>query len=216
MQTNKSLLLWDNDGVLVDTELLYYEASSEALSELGVDLSIQDFIDISLNNGKSVLELPKTKNLTSDQMNALRTRRNDLYARKLKEGVSVPGGIRETLETLRGWINMAIVTSCRRDHFNLIHQQTDLLHFFEFTLTREDYIHSKPHPEPYLLALDRAGHQAADALVIEDSPRGVASAHSAGIQSVAISHPLNNNADLSEADWIISNPTEIIPLLLKL
>jgi HAD superfamily hydrolase (TIGR01509 family) len=214
MNFKKSHLLFDNDGVLVDTELLYYEASREALADLGVHLSLEVFQHSSLIKGESVLDHPETLKLNERQSRELRQRRNNLYAHKLEEGVSVLPGIRETLESLAGHFSMAIVTSCQREHFNLIHQRTNLLHFFDFVLVREDYVQSKPNPEAYLLALERFSCRAADALVIEDSPRGVAAARSAGIQSVAISHPMIDTSLLHAADRIVTHPGELIPLLM--
>jgi len=73
------------------------------------------------------------------------------------------------LDALHGTYVMGIVTSSEPDHFALIHQTTGLLTYFHFVLTASDYMHSKPHPEPYLLAVKRSGCCKEECLVIEDS-----------------------------------------------
>jgi HAD superfamily hydrolase (TIGR01509 family) len=60
-----------------------------------------------------------------------------------------------------------IVTNSKQDHFALIHQTTGLLTYFHFVLTASDYMHSKPHPEPYLMAVKRSGFRKEECLVID-------------------------------------------------
>jgi HAD superfamily hydrolase (TIGR01509 family) len=200
-------IFWDNDGVLVDTEKLYFQASAEVLRTAGVELTPTAFADISLRRGESVLEL--AANLAAEEKEMLRRVRNARYAELLGEEVQVIAGVAEVLQALHGRLRMAIVTSSRRDHFTLIHRSTGLLPFFEFVLTREDYTHSKPHPEPYLAALARSGLRAAECVVIEDSERGLAAARGAGICCFAVPGRLNRHGDFSTADRVLGSIREI-------
>jgi HAD superfamily hydrolase (TIGR01509 family) len=203
-------IFWDNDGVLVDTEGLYCQASREALELIGFALSAEQFTAVSLATGRSVFELA-----TSDQtvMDELRHRRNLRYAELLAGCDLVLPGVRETVGRLARRHEMAIVTSSRRDHFNLIHTDSGLLHFFNFILCREDYREAKPHPEPYLLALQRSGRKAADCLVIEDSLRGLAAAKAAGLTCWVIPSAQTREQDFSSADRILGHIEELPGLL---
>ncbi len=201
-------IFWDNDGVLVDTEHLYFQASAEVLAEADIQISRAQFIDISLKRGQSVFDLAGPRH-SPVRINNMREQRNRRYAELLQQGVHPMAGVTETLQQLHGRVKMAIVTSSHRDHFELIHRHTGLLEFFDFVLTREDYTHSKPHPEPYLMALAKSARPARHCLVVEDSERGLNAAVAAGLDCVVIPGELNRQSDLSSATRVLAHSSEI-------
>lgn len=192
-------IFWDNDGVLVDTEHLYFSASAETLETVGIELSRESFTEISLQQGESVLHLAREKGFSAKQLEDLKKKRNDRYAALLRQGVSPLPGVEQTLQSLHGKVRMAIVTSSLRSHFDLIHRSTGLLGYFDFVLTREDYAISKPDPEPYLTALRRSGLNPEECIVIEDSERGLRSAVEAGLRCLVIPGDLTRGGDFSAA-----------------
>ncbi len=201
-------IFWDNDGVLVDTEHLYFQASAEVLAEAGIPISREQFIDISLKRGESIFDLARHRH-RPEHINDMREQRNRRYADLLRQGVAPMAGVMDTLQELHGRVGMAIVTSSHRDHFDIIHSHTELLKFFDFVLTREDYTHSKPHPEPYLTALTKSARPANRCLVVEDSERGLSAAVAAGLACVVIPGELNRHCDLSTATRILAHSSEI-------
>lgn len=206
-------IFWDNDGVLVATESLYFQANREALARHDIVLSEDQFKTISLTNGQSVLDLAQQVKLDETQITELRRWRNARYAELLAGGDLVLPGVREVLLQLHGRIGMAIVTSARREHFALIHRHSGLLPLFDFVLTREDYARSKPDPEPYLLALANSRQAARDCLVIEDSPRGLAAAKAAGLDCWVTPSPETAGADFSSADRVLATVGEVAKTL---
>ncbi|NIR34448.1 MAG: hypothetical protein GWO11_09145, partial [Desulfuromonadales bacterium] len=76
-------LLWDNDGVLVDTEKLYFRASREVLAENGIELTWDSFREISLRQGRSVFDLAKQADFSPSACEQMRVHRNALYSRLL-------------------------------------------------------------------------------------------------------------------------------------
>ena len=206
-------IFWDNDGVLVDTERLYFQANLEALAQIGIELTHQDFAVISLTQGRTVFDLATARGYTAAALEELKRWRNKRYMELLGQGDLVLPKVRETLLRLHRKIGMAIVTSSRRDHFEMIHRRSNLLQFFDFVLTREDYAQSKPDPEPYLLALANSRKAAADCLVIEDSPRGLAAAKAAGLTCWVIPSIETRRADFSGADKILEEIDALPPLL---
>lgn len=200
-------LFWDNDGVLMDTEHLYYRANAEALALAGVELSPEGFAEVSLRRGESVLALAGTREAS------LRAFRDTRYRELLAAEALVIPGVTETLARLHGKIPMAIVTSCRRENFMHMHRSSGLLRFFDFILTREDYILTKPEPEPYLTACARAGLPPAACIAVEDSERGVLAASRAGLAVAAIPGELNRQADLTAARWLLDSVADLPPLL---
>ena len=202
-------IFWDNDGVLMETEHLYYQANAEALARAGVKLSLEDFCRISLRQGESVLDLASGVSDTDE----VRRLRDEIYYRLLGEESRLFPGVLEIMERLHGRLPMAIVTSCRRENFTRMHRASGLLGYFDFILTREDYFASKPDPEPYRTACDRAGLDPGRCLAIEDSERGVISASRAGLAVAAIPGEMNRGGNFGAARWILNGIHELPKLL---
>jgi HAD superfamily hydrolase (TIGR01509 family) len=205
-------IFWDNDGVLMETEHLYYRANAVALAEVGVTLTLDDFRRVSLQRGESVLDLADGA-VAGEGARELRRMRDDIYFRLLGEEARTMPGVEETLARLHGRLPMAIVTSCRRDNFLQMHRGSGLLGYFDFVLTREDYGASKPDPEPYRTACARAGLAPGRCLAIEDSERGVRAASRAGLDVAAIPGELNRGGDFTAARWLLDAIRQLPPLL---
>ncbi len=205
-------IFWDNDGVLMETEHLYYQANAAVLAQAGVELTLEEFCRISLRQGESVLDLAGQSARDAAELRRLR---DDIYYRLLGEEARVIPGVQDTLARLHGRLPMAIVTSCRRANFLQMHRQSGLLGYFDFILTREDYGASKPDPEPYRTACTRAGLPPGRCLAIEDSERGITSAARAGLVVAAIPGEMNVGGDFSAARWLLDGIHEL-PALLNL
>lgn len=202
-------VFWDNDGVLVDTEKLYFQATRELLLRTGVVLTPALFKQISLYEGRSAFDLALEKGVPQEEIDRLHAERNRRYTELLAGGVRILEGVEETLGSLRGKVIQAIVTSSRRSHFDAMHVGTGLLSFFDFILTREDYGLSKPDPEPYRLALKRSGCLPEECLVVEDSERGLRAAAAAGMRCIVVPNDLTRGTAFAGAWRILSSCREI-------
>lgn len=207
-------IFWDNDGVLVDTEKFYYLANSKLLSRYQVDLTEELFRDLYLTQSKGAWHLIPHVNSEPLDISSLKNERNAMYLAMLQtEDYSIPG-VEQTLESLKNRYMMGVVTSSRREHFEMIHRRTNYLRFFNLILTREDYDKSKPDPEPYLKALELLAIDPVKVLVVEDSERGLIAAKRAGLTCWVIPNRLSAHGDFSKADKILSNIGEVARLLL--
>ena len=193
-------ILWDNDGVLVDTEHLYFRATRQILAQVGVDLTRELYVELLLNQAKGAWHLAAERGVTRPEIERLRKERNALYSEFLRKEQTVIDGAEETLARLYGKFVMGIVTSSRRDHFEIIHQSTNLLQYLDFILTSDAYTKFKPDPEPYLLAVERTGLEKHECIVVEDSGRGLAAAKNAGIKCWVILNRLTEGCDFSGAN----------------
>ena len=207
-------ILWDNDGVLVDTEGLYFQAGHEVLATQGVELTHKDFAEQSLKKGLSVFDFLPVQD--AELIERLRLKRNARYSALLANGVQVIDGVVETLETFYGRVQMGIVTGSRRDHFDIVHAQTNLLPFFDFVLAREDYEEAKPHPDAYLTAMRLHGLQPDDCVVVEDSERGCIAAAAAGLRVLAVPNALSKYGDFSSAYKILNSVRDVVNEIEKL
>lgn len=194
----KKFILFDHDGVLVDTEHWFYTAYKRALSEIGIDLTLETYLS-NMSQGIQSWELAKAAGIDADIIEASRVKRNKYYQDYLmSEDIEIVGVV-ETLAELAPHYRMAIITTSKRTDFELIHRDRNIVDFMDFVLTREDYGRSKPHPEPYLTGLNRFEADASEAIVIEDSARGLKSAIAADIDCVVVKNEFTATNDFTGA-----------------
>ena len=182
-------ILWDNDGVLVDTEKLFFKANQDLFKEHRITLTEQQFFEWYLVKNHGAWHLLTDQ--SADDIIQLRNYRDALYTDYLLTNTQLEiAGMQHLVHQLSEHIPMGIVTSSKRHHFEMIHARTNFLPYFKFVITEDMVATSKPSPEPYLLGLKHLGIDAKDALVIEDSPRGLQAAISAGIKCIVLRHSL--------------------------
>jgi len=204
-------IFWDNDGVLVETEGLFFKANQETLAGVGISLQWEQFAEISLGRGGSVLQLAARPG--TEEFYRLRNERDRVYAGLLTREPLVIDGVRDALEALKGKYIMGIVTSSGHEHFEIIHSRSGLLPYFQFALTMKDCTRYKPHPEPYLKAVELSGFTPGECLVIEDSPRGLASAVNAGIRCIVIPSKFTRQSRFTGACKILDSVRELPAVL---
>lgn len=173
-------ILWDHDGVLVNTEPLYFRATAETLATAGVTLTLAQYQQFHLVESRGSWHL--AGDVGADEIARLRAERIARYTELVTSGdVVVPGAI-DLLHRLKRHYRMAVVTSSLRRPFDAIHRVSGLYDQIEFALTREDYRESKPDPEPYRTAMARLGVAPENCVVVEDTARGLMAARAAGIR----------------------------------
>lgn len=212
--TGYRALLWDNDGVLVDTERHYFAACRKALAALEIELTEALFHDHWMASSIGMRALVGAHGLTQDQVAQLQRDRDQDYEARLASEPLTIDGVEHVLRALRPQFAMGIVTGSRRSHFEAMHRRTGLLSLFDFSVTEDDCPRTKPHPDPYLAAIARTGVPAAACLAIEDAPRGLAAARAAGLDCWVIRTPLTARADLSAATRVLDRVTDVAALLL--
>jgi HAD superfamily hydrolase (TIGR01509 family) len=187
-------ILWDNDGVLTDTERLFFETNRDFLRQYRIELSQENFFEWFLCESRGAWHLLIERGVGADQIDALRHARNALYSERLKsEADLLNPGVDDILRKLHGRVDMGIVTSANQAHFDAIHGQLDIARYFRFALTEGTYACSKPSPDPYLLGLQRMGLRADQCIVVEDAPRGLQSALAAGIRCIILRNSLTRH-----------------------
>ena len=206
-------IFWDNDGVLVDTERLYFQATQETLESAGVALNQERYVEFFLRQGRGAWHLLEERGVSAMDIERLRRRRNQLYSELLKRDACAIDGVAGTLERLHGKYVMGIVTSSRRDHFDIIHARCDLLQYFDFVLTAGDFERVKPHPDPYLMAIERASADPDDCIAVEDSERGLQAASLAGIRCVVVPTPLTAGGNFAGALRVLDRIEELPDVL---
>ena len=206
-------IFWDNDGVLVDTEELYYRATRDVLEDVGIDLTPQQYAELFLVNSIGAWHLVAERGHSVAEVQRLRELRNTRYGEMLDSPCPVMEGVTTMLDALHGHYVMGIVTSSRRDHFDIIHRTTGLLPYFDFVLTADDCTCTKPHPELYLKAVEKSGMHPDECIAVEDSARGLSAATAAGIKCVVVPTPLTEHSDFAGAHKVITHISDLRALL---
>ena len=209
-------ILWDNDGVLVDTECLFFESTRTILATIGIPLSLQQFLHLSMREGRSAFELAIDRGWGREQVATLKRERDLLYSEMLRKQTRVLPGVAETLQELHGRMRMAVVTSSQRQHFDVMHSYTGLVRYFEFVLAREDFRETKPNPEPYLLALERLRMKADNCVAVEDSERGLAAARAAGLRCLVIPNHMTLACNFQGATCVLPGASAVLDALTEL
>jgi len=208
----KKYILFDNDGVLVETEKWYFRANCEILNTLGIELTETRYLEIMVK-GQSAFLLAEEEGFNSVDIEKARDKRNELYQFYIQTEDIAIKGVKEVLGELKQRYKMGIVTSSRREDFELIHGSRGLTDHMDFVLCSGEYPRSKPYPDPYLLGLKNFAGQKDEAIVVEDSQRGLESAHAAGIDCVIVDNHFTRSHDFSHAKHFIKNLDELEGLL---
>jgi HAD superfamily hydrolase (TIGR01509 family) len=208
---NKKYILFDNDGVLVETEHLYFEASKRALKEFfDVNIQSDEYMKI-MTEGKGIWVA--APNASEKEIIVARNQRDTYYQEYLKSEDTTIANVENILHELSKKYKMAIVITSRRVDFNIIHHSNKITKFMDFVLCVEDYTKSKPYPDPYLKGLELFSANKTDTIIVEDSQRGLISANRAEIDCVIVHNEFTKTQDFSSAQYRIDSISELLDML---
>ena len=208
----KKYLLFDNDGVLVETETYYYQANVKSLAEIGVNLEFDVYMEI-MARGGTAWEVAKKQGFSQKVVDKQRAIRDIYYQEFIQNQAIEIDGVLDVLEELSKNYKMGIVTTSRRVDFDLIHNKREIVKYMDFTLCVEEYPRSKPHPDPYLAGMKKFNATKEECLIIEDSQRGLNAALNAEIECVVVHNEFTKTHDLSKANYKIESIRDLPELL---
>jgi HAD superfamily hydrolase (TIGR01509 family) len=209
----KKYVLFDHDGVLVDTEFWYYKAGERALADIGFAVDRDQYLR-GMARGSAIWAQARAAGMDEATITRQREVRNAFYQEYLRTEAIEIDGVVDALAELSEYVRMAIVTTSKRVDFETIHEKRQITQFMDFVLVREDYEIAKPHPEPYLTGLKRFGAAKAETLVVEDSSRGLNSAVAAGIDCAVVHNDFTKAQDFSQASYRIDALIELKDIIL--
>jgi HAD superfamily hydrolase (TIGR01509 family) len=185
--------LFDCDGTIVDSMPLHYVAWKTALAEWNCSFDEDLFYSW---GGKPVDEIIATLNTMQSltmPIETVATRKESMYYDSLP-ALSAIAEVVEHIDAQHGKIPFAVVSGGRRDSVVRSLRAVNLLDKFDLIVAAEDYVHSKPAPDAFLLAAKSLGIPPAECLVFEDTDLGIQAATAAGMASIRVPSPLERRA----------------------
>lgn len=209
-------ILFDMDGVLYDSMPSHVKAWHETMSSLGINASEKEFYMFEGRTGHSTIDLLFNR---AFGRSATQEEKELIYAQKAQRFVELenedskpmPGAL-EVLEKVRslGLQRIIVTGSGQASLFDKLDSNFSGMFDKNKMVTAYDVQHGKPHPEPYLMGLEKAGVSPSEAIVVENAPLGVESAVAAGIYTIGVNTGPLNDQVLIDAGANIVFPSMLI------
>lgn len=209
-------VVFDMDGLLVDTETVYCEALTAQALHMGYDLGfevLKQMIGHSWAGSTVVLKAHFGPDFDTE---LLREGSVERFYELAQAGIALKAGVVEVLDHLDALgLPRAIATSSRRHDVEHHIGGHGLLERFHAVLANGDYPRAKPHPDPYLKAAEALGVDPADCLALEDSHNGVRAASAAGMMTIMIPDLLDPTEEMESLCVRIARDLHEVRELLK-
>jgi len=192
-------VIFDFDGIIVDTEPLHYRAFQKILVPLGLGYSWDDYVNcyMGFDDREAFLEAFKVngRDLGVTELGELIARKASIFEEIIRDGLKPYPGALELIRDLSGKLPLALCSGALSSDIIPILKQFEITNAFDVIVTAEDVAASKPDPESYVRAVRGLNAVFPDKLImpreclaIEDTPAGIASAQTAGIPVLAVTN----------------------------
>jgi len=203
-------IVFDMDGVLIDSEPLHLLAYQRFLSDFGLTFQQEDnhkFLGMKdLDCAKHLIEHHNLEMTALDFVARKEATLHKLFAEQLR----MQPGVLDTLEdTYRLNVPAVIASSATLPTIELVVELKGIRKYFRHLCSGDEVTHGKPAPDVFLLAADRLGVRPSECLVIEDTFNGVCAAKAAGMMCIAIPCQATRHQDFAHADLVLNSMDEV-------
>ena len=205
-------VIFDMDGVIVDTEPVHHYAYNIHFRQLNIDISPEMYASFTGNSTKNIFERLKAQFNLPDAVNSLVETKRNLFndAFDSKEDLYLLDGVEDLIKDLHSnGMQLILASSSATVTINRIFNRFKLHKYFTHIVSGEDFPKSKPHPAIFLKAAELAQTLVENCIVIEDSTNGIMAANAAGIYCVGYDSFHSKMQDYSLANMVISNFREL-------
>lgn len=203
-------VIFDMDGVLIDSEPLWEETETILLQKKGIKYS-PDYRDkiLGLNQNDSAKLLIKTFNLSTTTNEIIRER-EEILLKLYETKLNLIEGVNELLEIVkRHNLKIGLASSSPMKVINYVLEKFSLFNYFKSIVSGECTTNGKPHPDIYIEAANQIGENSSDCVAIEDSINGVISAKKSGMYCIAIPDKRLDVKKYKSADLIFDKFSDI-------
>jgi len=203
-------VIFDLDGVLIDSEGLYYRAYSEVLKPHGVSVTREEYEEhwIAQGTGPEYIVAKHKLSISPDELRQLRS---PVYLQLLETEITLMPYVEEALSRLAPHFALTVATNTNREHLDFVLRRVGIDRFFPVTVARQDYKGAKPLPDAFLTAAEKLGLHPARCVVIEDTYKGVMAAVNAGMACIAVPNEYTLRNDFSRANLVLLSLAELTP-----
>lgn len=205
-------VLFDMDGVIVDTEPLHHSAYHQMFSDVNIDVSDALYATFTGQSTYEICELLVNHfNLPLSPHTLVGIKRDHFkFLFENDKSLTLLDGVLDLIKDYySNGMTLVLASSASMDNINRIFKRFDLDQYFKAKISGADLEASKPHPEIFIKAAELSGHKSNECFVIEDSTNGIAAAKAAQIFCVAFKSPHSEGQDYSKADITIERFEEV-------
>jgi len=205
-------VIFDMDGVIIDTEPIHHHAFFTQFAELGITVSDALYASFLGSSTRNVFQQLKREFNLPQEVDELLRRKRELFNVQFDTDASLDllPGVRALIEDIqRQGIQMVLASSASKATIARVFDRFGLAPYFTHRVSGEDFAQSKPNPEIFQHAASLAKTPVAECIVIEDSANGVAAAKAAGIYCIGYASPHSAGQDLRLADRVIQDFSEL-------
>jgi len=195
-------LLFDMDGLLIDSERLYFQAEREMaqkFSKTVEDKTLWKMMGRSPNDGMEIFIKDMGLPICPDEALEMRTH---IMRKKLKEDLKPMPGLYQIMEAFSGRLKMAICTSAQKEFLDLVVDQLGIRDQFDVLQSSEEISKGKPDPEIYWETCRRLKLSPEECVVLEDSSNGALAGKRAGCYVIAVPSEYTKEQDFHFVDFI--------------
>lgn len=203
-----SAVIFDLDGLLADTEKLHLSAYQTAFSELGFELSDEEYANHWIRCGQGTDAFIAQRNLAVDS-NLVRREKSRLYKKLVSSSAKPMPGARELLRALQGRKLMGLATSSHPKDAYVVLNALDFGDFFCCVATKSSVERIKPYPDIFLYVANEMNILPENCVVLEDAEKGILAADAAGMKSIAVPNRHTMSNDFSKADLVMNSLEEV-------
>lgn len=205
-------VIFDMDGVIVDTEPVHHYAYHQHFKHLNIDVTQEMYTTFTGNSTKNVYQrLKETFDILDEVENLVQQKRalfNDAFDDK--EDLDLLPGVRELIVDLHSnGIQLILASSASKVTIERVFNRFKLHQYFTHIVSGEDFPKSKPHPAIFEHAASLSVAPKEECIVIEDSTNGIKAAKAAGIYCVGYISEHSKLQELNEADVVIGHFNEL-------
>jgi beta-phosphoglucomutase len=206
-------VIFDVDGVLVDSYHAHYESWQLACRENGLDMTQDQFVATFGRTSREIIaDLWGSQVATPPAVAELDDRKEVLFRELLNQDFPLMEGAADLIDALyQAGFRLAVGSSGPPDNVHLVLDRLQRRTCFHGIVTGTDVQRGKPDPQVFLLGAERVGVAPPHCVVIEDAPAGVAAAHAGGMQCIAIASTGRVRESLLAAELVIDSLRELDP-----
>ncbi len=205
-------VIFDMDGLMVDTENLHHESFKKALERYGVRPipNAQGVIHVSGVSAEANWErFKKQYNFDADVVELTKIK-HEIHLKLLQDKVEAMPGLFELLENLKkNGYKLAIASSSVRTQINLIIDRLDIADFFDAITSGEEVTKGKPAPDIFLKAAAKLKTEPEECIVLEDAMNGMKAAKAANMCTIVVPNKFTQHEDFTAANLVVSSLEEI-------